>query len=267
MTEVFQLLGEIAHARSVNEVWALSTPYYRDLGFARVNYSFTRFMTDTTLGDPADALFLTTSSPEYLRVFTRDRFYARTPLFHWALHNVGACTWRWVHEALAAGDLTADQAETVRSNIAMGVVAGITISFPSAAPRSKGGLGLIGDTCLSHDDVDDIWANHGQPLLAVANMMHLKISQLPMATRRRNLTDRQRQALEWVADGKTTQDISQLMRISVAMVEKHLRLAREALEVDTTAQAVAKAALLNKIFHGSPLPADAKRPSPGLGGR
>jgi len=32
------------------------------------------------------------------------------------------------------------------------------------------------------------------------------------------------------------------------MVEKHLRLARESLSVDTTAQAVAKAALLNLIF-------------------
>ena len=39
-----------------------------------------------------------------------------------------------------------------------------------------------------------------------------------------------------------------LMEISPAMVEKHLRLTREALSVDTTAQAVAKAALMNLIF-------------------
>jgi len=35
------------------------------------------------------------------------------------------------------------------------------------------------------------------------------------------------------------------------MVEKHLRLARESLDVDTTAQAVAKAALMNRIYHRS----------------
>ncbi len=79
-------------------------------------------------------------------------------------------------------------------------------------------------------------------------MMHLKIVQLPSPNRRRNLTVRQREALEWVADGKTTGDIATIMEISPAMVEKHLKLAREALDVETTAQAVAKAALLNMIF-------------------
>jgi LuxR family transcriptional regulator len=96
--------------------------------------------------------------------------------------------------------------------------------------------------------VEDIWAERRQEILAVANMMHLKIVNMPGANRRRPLTQRQREALEWVADGKTTQDVAMLMQISPAMVEKHLRLAREALDVETTAQAVAKAALLNMIF-------------------
>jgi hypothetical protein len=38
------------------------------------------------------------------------------------------------------------------------------------------------------------------------------------------------------------------MGVSVAMIEKHLRLARDALSVETTAQAVAKATILNMIF-------------------
>ncbi|MBD3764580.1 MAG: hypothetical protein IE927_07545 [Rhodobacterales bacterium] len=79
-------------------------------------------------------------------------------------------------------------------------------------------------------------------------MAHLKMTSLPLPTARRALTDRQREALEWVADGKTTQDIALLMGVSTAMVEKHLRLAREALDVETTAHAVAKAAMLNQIF-------------------
>jgi DNA-binding CsgD family transcriptional regulator len=82
----------------------------------------------------------------------------------------------------------------------------------------------------------------------LAHLMHLKIVQLPMANRRRQLTERQREVLEWVADGKTAQDIGVIMGISPAMVEKHLRLARQALDVDTTAQAVAKGTMLNRIF-------------------
>ena len=54
--------------------------------------------------------------------------------------------------------------------------------------------------------------------------------------------------LEWVGDGKTTQDIAILLGLTAATVEKHLRLAREALDVETTAQAVLKAAFYNQMF-------------------
>ena len=54
--------------------------------------------------------------------------------------------------------------------------------------------------------------------------------------------------MEWVSDGKTTADIAVLMGLTVATVEKHLRNAREAMNVETTAQAVMKATLQNQIF-------------------
>jgi len=62
------------------------------------------------------------------------------------------------------------------------------------------------------------------------------------------LTKRQREVLQWVGDGKTTQDIAILLDLTSATIEKHLRLAREALDVETTAQAVLKAAFLNQMF-------------------
>ena len=49
-------------------------------------------------------------------------------------------------------------------------------------------------------------------------------------------------------DGKTTQDAAEIMGLTPATVEKHLRLAREALDVETTAQAVLKASFQNQIF-------------------
>jgi LuxR family transcriptional regulator len=38
------------------------------------------------------------------------------------------------------------------------------------------------------------------------------------------------------------------MGLTPATIEKHLRLARDALEVETTAQAVLKASMQNQIF-------------------
>ena len=56
------------------------------------------------------------------------------------------------------------------------------------------------------------------------------------------------EVLEWVGDGKTTADIATIMGLTLATVEKHLRLARESLDVDTTAQAVLKASFQNQIY-------------------
>ena len=52
------------------------------------------------------------------------------------------------------------------------------------------------------------------------------------------------EALDVVCDGKTAQDIALLTVFSAATVEKYLGLAREALDVESTAQAV----LCNQMF-------------------
>lgn len=248
MTDPLPLITRIAEAQSVDEAWTLATGYFARLGFSRVNFGFTRFRHDKTIGDPDDALFLTTLGDDYARRYFRGGFYAQTPVFHWAQQNIGACTWTWVHEAMVNGRLTAEEMAAVQKNAAMGITAGISVSFPPATSRTMGALGLIADAGLGHADVDRIFAAERNAILAVAHCMNLKILLLPQATRQRTLTLRQREALEWVADGKTMQDVALLMGVTQAMVEKHLRLARTALNVETTAQAVAKGAMLNMLF-------------------
>ncbi len=248
MNDALGLLVRIAEAGSVGPVWEAATAFFAECGFSRVNYGYTRFRYASSIGNPDDVIYLTTAGPEYARRYFSEGLYARTPVWKWAQRNTGCTTWAFVREMLERGELTADEMDAVMQNAAMGITAGVTISFPETSARSKGALGLIADVGLSAADVEAIWAARGAEIQAVAHMMHLRIVQLPAQNRRRTLTDRQREALEWVADGKTAGDIAMLMGVSAAMVEKHLRLAREALAVETTAQAVAKAALLNMIF-------------------
>jgi LuxR family transcriptional regulator len=243
-----RLLNAIAEATSIDATWKLASDHFASLGFQRQNYGFTRFRHSRTIGDPDDALYLTTCDADYAKRYFNNGFFARTPVFRWAERNSGACTWAWVRRAMEAGQLTPEEVETVRINAAQGITAGISVSFPESSSRAKGALGLIADVGLSSEDVEEIFATRRDEITAIAHMMHLRIIQLPQLARHRALSPRQREALEWVADGKTTQDIAMLMSVSPAMVEKHLRLAREALAVETTAQAVAKGALLNMIF-------------------
>ena len=253
------LLNRIAASTSIDEAWELATGYFASLGFRRANYGYTRFRHLKTIGDPDDALFLTTCDAEFVRRYFQGGFFARTPIFRWCERNSGSCTWTWVKEAFEKGQLAPEEMEAVKQNAMTGVTAGMSISFPDASSRSKGALGLIADPGMSQADVDAVYAEKREEIMVVANMMHLAIVHLPQLSRRRALSPRQRESLEWVADGKTTQDVALLMGVSAAMVEKHLRLAREALAVETTAQAVAKGAMLNMIFQRLPEAAQAAR--------
>ena len=64
----------------------------------------------------------------------------------------------------------------------------------------------------------------------------------------RILTERQREALELTIKGRTMREIAFAMEINVTTFEKDLRGARDVLQADTTAQAAAKALVLNQIF-------------------
>ncbi|MCR8726397.1 helix-turn-helix transcriptional regulator [Frigidibacter sp. ROC022] len=243
-----ETVTKIANCTKIEDAWALGVDALRQFGFDQINYGFTRFRHANAIGDPADALFLTNHDAAHVKAYFESGFFSRTPMFRWVSENVGACSWRWAHEQRAAGNLTESELRAMDENWKLGVRAGYSIGFAPTSARSKGAMGLTARAGLDQDQVDAIWDRHGDQVLAVANLMHLKLTQLPYPVQRRPLTERQREALEWVADGKTTQDIAMLMEISTAMVEKHLRLARDALSVETTAHAVAKASFLNQIF-------------------
>jgi len=71
--------------------------------------------------------------------------------------------------------------------------------------------------------------------------------------RTENLTSGEQRVLKFNLDqniraGYTVSFRSVLLELTPATVEKHLRLARDALDVDTTAQAVLKAAFYNQMF-------------------
>ena len=144
--------------------------------------------------------------------------------------------------------MSAAEKKVFEFNRTMGVTAGYTVSFKAVSARSKGAIALTAQADMSQADVDEIWAEHGRDIHLMNNIAHLKILTLPYTPPNRSLTNRQREALEWVGDGKTTQDIAMLMGLTSATVEKHLRLARESLSVETTAQAVLKAAFHNQMF-------------------
>ncbi|SCM67816.1 LuxR family transcriptional regulator [Donghicola eburneus] len=248
MMSISSHLEAITDAPTLEELWKRHAERMQAYGFDRLIYGLTHYRSGYSLGDPNDFLILTTHKPEYIEPFINDGFYFHAPMVKWALEHEGACSWRMMAEMVESGTMTKAEMKVVDFNQRMGVTAGYTISFKSVSQRSKGAAALTAREGLSQDDVDAIWDEHGRDIVLANNVAHLKISSLPYTPPTRSLTKRQREALQWVGDGKTTQDIAILMGLTPATVEKHLRLARESLNVETTAQAVLKAAFQNQMF-------------------
>lgn len=248
MESLTQHLDAVTNAATVEDLWTRHSDRMAAYGFDRIIYGFTRYRSGTSLGDPQDWVLLTNHGDTYMEQFLNDGHLHKAPMLRWALENTGACSWSWMKEP---GNVSDAGQDVVAFNIGQDVTAGYTISFLSVSERTKGAMALTARRGMSQEDVDGIWAEHGSDITVINNVMHLKIQTLPYAPR--HLTMRQREVLQWVGDGKTTQDIAILLGLTPATIEKHLRLAREALDVETTAQAVLKAGFYNQMFVIEPL--------------
>ena len=233
---------------SMDDLWAHHTVVMAEYGFDRLFYAFNAFRGAGLYDNPEDALLLTNMPTDYVEAYVNGGLFRHGVMMRWAVANTGAASWREVYRQMQFGPLTEGEQALRDLNARHGMVAGYTISFPMAIRNANAGIGLAAREGMTQDEVDAIWAEHGDDITIINHVAHLCLLQLPATGQRRLLTPRQAQVLELVADGKTMQDISLLLDRNVATVEKHLRGARETLGVETTAQAVRKASILNQIF-------------------
>ncbi len=243
--DVLEHLDRLMHAGTIEEAWRLHCDAMASLGFDRILYGFTRFRSDRGLGDPDDLMVLSNHDECYLERFIRQGLFQKDPMVKWASENVGHCSWNWLRQR--AHSFTKEEREIVAFNQSHGVLAGYSISFPEVSRRNKGAIGLAAPKGTKQQEVEAIWERDGRTIRTLNDIFHLKVTSLPY-TAVNPLTARQREVLEWVGDGKTLQDIAAILEVSTATVEKHLRLAREALRVETTAQAVLTASYKDQIF-------------------
>lgn len=246
MDRLLDYMDRVCNSSSIASLWDVHCNEMKRYGFDRLLYGFSHFMTAKSIGPREDFLVLYSHSADYMRqLFGDEELYRHSPMLNWALNNTGSCSWGWVHDNI--NSLNAKEKIVHETNRALNVTAGYTISFPETSKNARGLIALAAEDGLSQEHVDATWAKHGKTIEAMNNLAHLKIMSLPQQTDRMKLSKRQREALEWVGNGKTNQDIASIMGVSPATVEKHLRIAREKLGVDTTAQAILKISYWNQI--------------------
>ncbi|MEX3015300.1 helix-turn-helix transcriptional regulator [Gymnodinialimonas hymeniacidonis] len=233
---------------TVEDLWSHHTKVLASYGFDRVFYAFNAFRGAGLYDNPEDALLLTNMPTDYMEAYVGGGMFRDGVMMRWAVDNVGAASWRDVFQSMVGDTPTKGELAMMELNQRHGMTAGYTISFPMAIKNSNAGIGLAVKKGMGQDEADAIWEEHGADIETICHVAHLCILQLPATGQRKLLTPRQSEVLELVADGKTMADIALLLERNVATVEKHLRGARDALGVETTAQAVRKASILNQIF-------------------
>lgn len=118
----------------------------------------------------------------------------------------------------------------------------------------RGMLGEVGVLCVSSSLSQDAWSKLKREITGnlLQNAVHLldtvrDSDPLTKALYRPHLSTRETEVLQWVAAGKSQQDIGDILTISARTVEVHLRSAREKLCAISTAQAVGRAISLGFI--------------------
>lgn len=233
---------------NVEDLWSHHTKTLAGYGFDRVFYGFNAFRGAGLYDNPEDALLLTNMPADYVEAYVGGGMFRDGVMMRWATENVGAASWRDVYMAMAHEEPSKGEIAMRAMNEKHGITAGYTISFPMAIKNANAGIGMAVKKGMGQNEADAIWEQHGEDIEAICHVAHLCILQLPATGQRKLLTPRQSEVLEFVADGKTMADVAMLLERNVATVEKHLRGARDALGVETTAQAVRKASILNQIF-------------------
>lgn len=241
-------IERLLNAANIEDLWQIHRDKMREFGFDRVMYGITYLGADGRIDSPDDVFVLSSHDPAYTNAFIYEGHYFHAPLISWALGNSGARSWGSVNQDSAHPDLSKEQKEAIELNQKFDLHAGYTISFSGDVTREKSAISLAAKPDLSQADVDEIWACNGDEINMLCTIFHLKARTMKQGFGRTTLTRRQREVLEWVCDGKTAQDIATIMGLTPATIEKHLRLAREALGVETTTQAVLKASFQKKIF-------------------
>lgn len=246
MKDLEEYLLRIAQVSDLGTLWAMHAETMEEYGFDRLLYAATEFRTPKGPGDVRDAVILSTHPPSFVRDYIDGGLFQDAPMVRWAMTNVGSRSFREINEDYAAGRLDPAEMRVCEFNKRQGVSAGYGISFPRSSPRSGHGIGLA-TTRMTQDEVDALWQREGRRIELINHVTHLAIRSLPYDAHGRRLTARQRQVLALIADGKTVQDVALVVGRTPATIEKHLRLAREALDAETTAQAIVKASVQDQF--------------------
>lgn len=240
-------MAHIMRSDDIDTAWNRVVDAFREMGFRHLIYGYSPDARGEALGSVEDALILSTLGRRQTVELIRYGYHQKSPSMLLALRRPGVFSWSTPAHDLPE-DISFVRTPAVREFLSYhGLHSGCTVGFARGG-RGAGVLALVGDAPVSQADLDRWLPLVDEAIFVLASVAHRTLSLLPWERPAGGLTQRQREVLEWVGEGKLTADIACILGVTPATVEKHLRLARQCLDVETTAHALVKAGFLNQVF-------------------
>ena len=239
-------LAHIVRADCVADTWRMFCTALEGLGLDLILYGSSRLPL-TRAERLEDTLVLMNGPDDYAETFLNEEFYLQSAAFEWGgRQERGFVTWT---EALRQlGSHPSPKASKINAlNASYGVQDGLIGSLNHIIPGRSGVIAVTSSKGMDAAKTERVWTQAGDAIQILSETMHLRIASLPQIGLFPPLTSRQLEVLYWYSEGKLVQDVATIMGISSGTVEKHMRMAREALDAETTAHAVRKATSFNLL--------------------
>lgn len=239
-------MARLVRANCIADVWRELCAEMEKLGLDMVLYGGS-CLSINGVGRQEDTQILMHAPDEYAATFLGEKYYVKSVLFQWCAQNrSGFTTWKQALREIGVHP-SPYATEMINLNASYGIEDGFFGSLGSVVPGASGVISLSNSTGMTEKDTDEIWAYSGDAIKLLCETFQLRFATLPQTGLFAPLTSRQLEVLYWYSEGKLVQDVATIMGISCGTVEKHMRMAREALDADTTAHAVRRATSLNLL--------------------
>lgn len=239
-------LERLLDAKNVDQIRTVFFDATTAFGFANAFYA-ARFMLDLPSSLARDHTVTITNLPPELVEHVRIARAGDASLWaQWVSGHSGDISSEALFELLCPDpDNQPRELQAIRE---IGLEAAQFLSLRDKVLRSIGAVVVNPWRGATHQDVAELWQKSGREVRTLCWVMHMRLATMPLCTAQPRLTPRQREVLEWRSAGKTVGEIATIIGVTPATVEKHMRLAREALGVQTTSQAILKAHLAHELF-------------------
>lgn len=236
-------IDDFRQAESVDDLWRR---LHRRLAVWEINGVYYGFQalpgTRITPNVVNSSFHLSSYDPDYIALKFSDENIGNDPYYSYIIKATEPLLWS---DLRIFSEFTPEQRQSVSIDFDYNVIVGVTLPFRFFDGMGRAGCSLQSQS-LTWNEFDAQWRKQGETINAVVAAFDAAMRE-DRLNEYFSLSRRERECLNWLADGLRPKQIAHRLGTHVKTIEKQIESARVKLKAATNAQALAKALVLGVI--------------------